>query len=111
MPSPKRRPYDGRMAHTNNVHTRIQSLDERLARLRAERIRLAARASHSERKRDTRRKILIGGVVLAAVQHEGVPVLRNAEDLTRWMDAQLSRPHDRAVFELPERSSSTQTTK
>lgn len=76
-----------------------------------ERIRLAARASHTERKRDTRRKILIGGAVLAAVQHEGVPVLRNADDLTRWMDTQLSRPHDRAVFDLGERSASTQTKK
>jgi hypothetical protein len=99
------------MAHTQKVRTRIQSLDERLARLRAERIRLAARASHTERKGDTRRKILIGGAVLAAVQHEGVPVLGNPDDLTRWMDEQLSRPHDRAVFDLAERSSSIQSKK
>jgi hypothetical protein len=81
----------------------MQALDERLSRLRAERIRLAARVSQSERKRDTRRKILIGAVVLAAVDHEGVPVLRSQRELVQWLDGRLTRPHDRAVFELPRR--------
>ena len=88
------------MPQPEHVRTRIQSLDERLARLRAERIRLLARTSQAERKRDTRRKILIGGAVLAAVHHEGMPALRGLGDLLHWLDAQLTRPHDRAVFEL-----------
>ena len=83
------------------TRSRIESLDTRLARLRAERSRLVARANHTERKRDTRRKILIGGAVLAAVQHEGVPALRSLDALTRWMDQRLERPHDRAAFDLP----------
>jgi len=70
------------------------------ARLRAEKIRLAARASQSERRRDTRRKILISGAVLAAIEHEGVPALRTKVELLRWLDVQLTRPHDRAVFDL-----------
>ena len=42
--------------------------------MRAERERLLARTNRVERKRDTRRKIVIGGTVLAAVEHEGVHV-------------------------------------
>ena len=52
------------------------------------------------RKRDTRRKIILGGAVLAAVLHEGVPALRTADELHRWLDAQLQRTADRAVFGL-----------
>lgn len=89
------------MTHQSRARTRINSIDDRLARLRAERSRLVARASVSDRKQDTRRKILIGGAVLAAVQHEGIPELRGMAALTRWMNSRLSRPHDRAVFDLP----------
>jgi hypothetical protein len=64
------------MPQPEKVLARIQSLDERLARLRTEKNRLIARAGHAERKRDTRRKILIGGAVLAAIDHESVPVMR-----------------------------------
>lgn len=47
------------MPQTERVRLRLQALDERLARLRTERDRLAARASRTERRRDTRRKIVI----------------------------------------------------
>ena len=93
--------YDRRMPQPTHTRSRIESLDTRLARLRSERSRLVARANHSERKRDTRRKILIGGAVLAAIQHEGVPALRSLDTLTTWMAQRLDRPHDRAVFDLP----------
>ncbi len=88
------------MTQPSTTRTRIKSIEDRLARLRAERSRLVARASVSDRKRDTRRKILIGGAILAAVQHEGVPPLRSLDALARWMERQLTRPHDRAVFDL-----------
>jgi hypothetical protein len=88
------------MSQPEKVLARIQSLDERLARLRTEKNRLIARAGHAERKRDTRRKILIGGAVLAAIDHEGVPVMRSVPELLRWLDARLTRPHDRAAFDL-----------
>ena len=88
------------MPHSENVRSRIDSLDERLARLRSEKSRLLARANHAERKRDTRRKILIGGAVLAAIEHEGVPPIRSIVELLRWLDTRLTRPHDRAVFDL-----------
>ena len=88
------------MSNPEKVRDRIQALDERLARLRTEKNRLLARASHTERRRNTRRKILIGGAVLAAVEHEGVPALRSKAELLKWLNARLSRPHDRAAFDF-----------
>lgn len=85
---------------SEDVRARIQLLDERLARLRQEKGRLLARASQADRKKDTRRKILIGGAVLAAVEHEGVPAMPSRAALVRWLDAQLTLPHDRAVFDF-----------
>lgn len=90
------------MPQSERIHARIQSLDERLARLRMKKGRLIARAGHAERKRDTRRKILIGGAVLAAIGDEGVPPLRTPQELLQWLDARLTRPHDREAFELAE---------
>jgi hypothetical protein len=87
------------MPQSEKIHARIQSLDERLARLRMKKGRLLARAGQTERKRDTRRKILIGGAVLAAVGREGVPPLRTSHDLLQWLDTQLTRPPDREAFD------------
>jgi len=88
------------MSHAEKVRLQIQALEERLARLRLTRTQLIARASRAERKRDTRRKIVLGGTVLAAVAHEGMPALRTNDELARWLDARLERPADRAVFDL-----------
>ena len=84
-----------------DVFTRIRLLDERLARLRQERGRLAARASQADRRRDTRRKILVGATVLSAVEHGGVPAFTSIAELERWLDARLTRPYDRAAFGFP----------
>ncbi len=89
------------MSQSERTRTKIQALDERLTRLRVEKSRLIARESKTERKRDTRRKILIGGAILAALDHEGVPTMRSKSDLRRWLDGHLTRAHDRAVFDLP----------
>ena len=88
------------MSQSEKIHTRIHSIDERLARLRARRERLLARAGQAERKRDTRRKILIGAAVLAAIDRDGVPGMRSMIELRRWLDERLARPHDRHVFGL-----------
>lgn len=84
------------------VHVaKLQTLDDRLARLRAERGRVVARASHAARTLDTRRKILVGAAVLAALDlGNEVPAFSSPADLTRWLDGRLTRPHDRAVFDL-----------
>jgi len=88
------------MAHPDHVRARIHALEERLARLRAEKDRLLARANVADRKRNTRRKIVIGGTVLAALDHEGVPQMRTEAELRRWLEGRLTRPHDREVFDL-----------
>ena len=93
------------MIESEKVRVRITALDERLARLRVEKERLLARAGKAERRRDTRRKIVIGGTVLAALGHEGVPSIRTEADLRRWLDARLTRPNDRLVFDLDARHS------
>jgi len=93
------------MPHSERVQARLKMIDERLARLRAEKDRLTARANQAARRQDARRKIVIGGTVLAAVEHEGVPPLRTRAELVRWLDAHLSRPHDRVVFDLAPRRS------
>ena len=92
------------MPPSEKAQTRISAIDEHLARLRAERERLVARSNRVERKRDTRQKIVIGGTVLAAIDHDGLPALRSRTDLMRWLDGQLERPQDRRVFDLPARA-------
>lgn len=59
---------------------------------------LAARTEHRDRKRDARRKIIAGTIVLAHAGH-------NAEfrrELGRLFHLHVTRPHDRALFsDLP----------
>ena len=93
------------MSQPERVQMRLRAIDERLSRLKAEKDRLLARATQVERRRQTRRKILIGGTVVAAIEDEGVPALRSKAELLRWLEERLTRPHDRAVFDLATRKS------
>jgi hypothetical protein len=79
------------MSRSEKAQERIRLIEERLARLRSEKERLEARVSQAERKRMTRRKIVIGGTVLAALGHEGVPPMRTEAELKRWLEARLTR--------------------
>jgi hypothetical protein len=97
------------MSRTTRGDSRIRAIDERLARLRAARSRLVARATSTERKRDTRRKILVGATILAAVEHGGVPALGTTRELLDWLDARLTRSHDRGVFDLARRANNSST--
>jgi hypothetical protein len=92
------------------LSVRLQAIDEHLARLRAEKSRLLARASQMERKREIRRKIVIGNAILSALGEAGVPPLQTSDDLRLWLDARLTRPSDRVVFELPLQESVTAET-
>jgi len=89
------------MAPDEKVKARIHSIDERVARLRAAKNRMLARANRTERKRDTRRKILIGGAVIAAIKHGGMPAIPSESELVCWLDERLTHEHDRAAFDLP----------
>ena len=81
----------------------ISTLEERLKqlKLRAQRIEARKKAidAKRERKADTRRKILVGAIVMAKVEQR----VMDEKVLQRWLDEALSRADDRALFKLPER--------
>ena len=80
----------------STLQTKLTQL--KLRQQRQEQRRQAMDASR-ERKRATRRKILVGGIVLAKVEQGEM-----AGDLLRgWLDQALTRADDRALFGLPER--------
>ena len=80
---------------------RIDALETRLKQLKAQQQRIDARRRSIEvrrtRKDETRRKILVGAIVLAKVQAGEIDEKR----FRQWVDEALSRPEDRALFELP----------
>jgi chromosome segregation ATPase len=80
---------------------RIATLQERLQQLKARQQRIAARQksleSRRSRKTDTRRKILAGAIVLAKL---GQGEFDKAQ-FYRWLDEELTRADDRALFDLP----------
>jgi prefoldin subunit 5 len=87
----------------SKIAERIESLEQRLQQLKAKQQRLESRRrsleSRRARREDTRRKILVGAVVLAKVE-QGVlteSVLRG------WLDGALERADDRALFGLGSR--------
>jgi len=79
---------------------RIETLQERLAHLKARQVRAEARKralqSRRERAVDTRRKILVGAIVLARVDQGRTP----ESDLRQWLDEGLTRKDDRLLFDL-----------
>jgi hypothetical protein len=79
---------------------RIETLEERLAQLKARQVRVDARKrslqSRRERAADTRRKILVGAIVLAKTEQGRIP----ESDLRQWLDEGLTRTADRALFGL-----------
>ena len=89
---------------TAKLDERIQGLEQKLGQLKARQARVEARkralASRRARKDDTRRTILAGAIVLAKVEAGELDAKRFRE----WLDQALTRPEDRALFELPDRS-------
>jgi chromosome segregation ATPase len=85
---------------TSKLSERIGTLEERLKQLKAKQARLEARqralSSRRARRDDTRRKILVGAIVLAKVD-QGVI---EASTLRGWLKGGLTRPDDKALFGL-----------
>jgi len=82
------------------LEERIASLQERLQQLKARQQRITSRQkaleSRRNRKADTRRKILVGSIVLARVAQGQI----TKSELRAWLDEALTRPDDRALFDL-----------
>lgn len=81
-----------------------QTPEQKLAALQAKQAQLneqirqeSAKLKAQERKQDTRRKILTGAVALEHAAHDKT----FAETLNRQIAKNVTRPDDRALFNLP----------
>ena len=83
-----------------DFNERIATLEDRLKQLKAKQHLIDNRRRTLEtrrnRKEDTRRKILVGAIVLAKVEHGEM----SGAQLRQWLSESLTRPDDRALFEL-----------
>lgn len=84
-----------------SIEDRIADLEKRLKQAKALKQQQVAREKAAKRKRqrsdDTRRKILVGAVILAKVERGEWP----QERLCELLDKALTRADDRALFGLP----------
>ena len=80
----------------DRIQSQIEALELKLkqAKEKAKKLKAAqvAAAAKAERAKDTRRKILAGAVVLAKMDRG---------QLVQMLDTVLTRPDDRALFDLP----------
>jgi len=82
-----------RQAKIAELEVRLRQLKERQQAVEARRRTLESRR---ERKADTRRKILVGAIVLAKVERGEM----DRALLARWLEHSLKREDDRALFGL-----------
>ena len=79
----------------------ISTLQERLKQLKLRQQRTEARKrafdAQREKKAETRRQFVAGAVILAKVREGMLP----ESQFRRWLDEALTRPDDRALFDLP----------
>lgn len=77
-----------------------KSIEQRLAELDAQRLALKARLSKQERANDTRRKVLLGALVLHRLENANDPEFtkRLSDWLRRELPGFLTRDNDKALF-------------
>jgi hypothetical protein len=79
----------------------ISTLQQKLQQLKLRQQRIEARqlaiSALRERKAETRRKILMGGLILEKLRHGQL----DRQLVHGWLDQTLTRAADRALFELP----------
>ena len=82
------------------IEERIETLQERLKQLKVRQARVEARKrallSRRARKDDTRRKILVGAIVMGKAESGEL----DPQLFRQWLDQGLVRDDDRALFEL-----------
>jgi hypothetical protein len=82
-----------------NIDDRISALETKLKQEKAKKQKMEARKrvfeSNKKRKEDTRRKILVGAVVLAKVERGEWP----KEDFLEMMGKALTRKSDQSLFD------------
>lgn len=77
-----------------DIETRIAALKAKKDKLAVQLVQLQGKAKTEERKRQTRRKIVVGGTVLVAMEKD--PTLR--ETVRRLLAATVTRQKDREVL-------------
>lgn len=85
---------------------RLKALEQKQAQIKAQIQALKARDTAKDRKEDTRRKILIGGVVLKMVKSGEM----QEANLMRLLDKNLASERDRALFGLADNKSALSPT-
>ena len=76
-----------------------KTIEERLAQLEAQKKTLQARLNKQERARDTRRKVLLGALVLHRLEHGKDELSRALPDwLRRELPGFLTRDGDKELF-------------
>ena len=76
-----------------------KTIEQRLAELEAQRAALKARLSKQERANDTRRKVLLGALVLHRLEHGRDEISRALPDwLRRELPGFLTRDMDKELF-------------
>ncbi|OBZ97301.1 mobilization protein (plasmid) [Pararhizobium polonicum] len=77
-----------------------KSIEQRLAELDAQRSALKARLSKQDRTNDTRRKVLLGALVLHRLENANDPEFtkRLGDWLRRELPGFLTRDNDKALF-------------
>jgi len=83
-----------RLAKIEELEAKLRELKERQQAVEARRRTLESRR---ERKADTRRKILVGAIVLAKVERGEM----DRAQLMRWLEQGLVRADDRGLFGMP----------
>jgi len=78
---------------------RLAALERKQAQIKARIQALKARDSMQERKDDTRRKVLVGGFVMAQLREKGIHVRELTFEGVRFADA-LKADRDRELFGL-----------
>lgn len=76
---------------------KLERLLKQQEQLKAQIALLQAREKEEERKKDTRRKILLGGIILAKVKRGEWPQAK----LVELLDRELKEERDRVLFDLP----------
>ena len=83
------------------IDERIAELERKLRQEKAKKQQIEARRRAVEQRRprteDTRRKVLVGAIVLARVERGDWPRAKFLD----MLDKALTRPDDRALFDLP----------
>ncbi|NTD85730.1 mobilization protein [Agrobacterium tumefaciens] len=75
-----------------------RSIDQRIAELEEQAKALKARKSETDRANDTRRKVILGTMLMQGIEGDGETskLLRNW--LAQELPGQLTRDHDREIF-------------